>query len=291
MPIQDSILRGVLAPALIAALLLCAGWKPWRSASPDGRWSGSPALGLAFFAAFALLVGPPPLPSATRQVAAQEWLAWVALAGGFALSLEARWGRLALLVRPLFALAVALAVVPQRVRRELDPSALEAWQLALLLALPLSWTSNQLLARRAHGVGFPAALIVAGTALALTVGLSGSAFLAQLAGALTAAVGAFAVLSLLRPAASLAGPGVGAWSGLHVGIAFCAASYSSTRPADALILALTPLAAWASEIPALRRRSPLLRAALPSLAVALPALVVVVRSVLAFDPSPSEYDS
>lgn len=289
MSIQDSFLRGVLAPALVAALVLCAGWRPWRRATPDGRWSGSPALGLTFFAGFALLVGPPPLPSATRQLAAQEWLAFAALAGGLALALEARWAPLRLVLRPLFALSIALAVVPMRVRRELDVSALEAWQVALLLALPVLWTSNQLLERRARGNGFPASLLVAGSALALTAGLSGSALLAQLAGALTAAVGAFLALRLVRRGASLAGPGVGLWSGLHVGLAFCAASYSSTRPADALILALAPLAAWAGELPALRRRPAWVCATASALAVALPASVVVGRAVLAFDPDPLDY--
>lgn len=289
MSVSGLLFSGVLVPAVVAGLVLAAGWAPWRAELPDGRWAGGLALGVAFFAAFALLVGLPPLPFGERRLAAQEWLAWLALVGGAALVAEPHLGRRsAFALRLALAAAACLAVLPPRLRWNWNPAAMELLQPGAVLGLMLVWGSTERLARRAPGASVPAALVVSGTSLAVVLGLTGSALLGQLAGALTAALGAALVLSLWRPGATLHGPGVALWAGLSWGLALCGVFFSYTPTLDAVLVGLAPLLAWTGELAALRGRPAWLIVCARAAAVAIPAGAAVTRAVLAFEPTSYE---
>lgn len=282
----DSLLRGVIGPALVASLILLLGWRPWSARRPDGRWSGSLALGLSFFAAHSLLLARPPLPFGGRTLTAQEWLAWIALGGGVLFLFEPRTGRAALALRIALATALLASVLRAKVRNDWDRTEQELWQLGLCLGLILVWSSTELIARRARGASVPCALLLADAFFAVVAGLTGSVFLAQLGGALCAALGAACVLAWWRPDTTLAGPGIAIWAVTHAGLSMCAFFYSYMPGLDALLLGFAPLLAWVGELPVLRRRPPWQIVLGRMLGVALPAGIALVRAALAFESDP-----
>jgi len=282
-----AIARGVLAPALVAALVLVLAWRPWLSGAraPDGRWSGAPAIGLAFLVGFAATIGPPRLPFAGGALSGQEWLAWIALAAGVPLAVAARPGRAAVL-RGLLTVALVEGVLRAMFVHHWSGAPAILWFAGLALALNLHFWSAEALARRAPGAAMPLSWIVVGTGLALTSGLTGSTALAQLAGAATAALGPALVLAWWRPRFSLAGGAATMVVLVLFGIGLCARFYSSLPRLEASLLLCAPFLAWVAELPPLRSRRPRVRALARALAVLVPVAAAVTSAALAYESDP-----
>lgn len=177
-----------LVPLVVA--FLAAGVLRLALGAGRGPQAASAAAGVGFLVAYLLTLGLPPWPPS----GALQKLAYVAAAGlaiGLLLDLLRAgviWARLL----GVLALVAALAWVFESQVRQADPRAL--LQPALLAAggaLALWRVAGQ----RAQGVAPAVAVIVAALGLAGVALVSASLSIAQLAGALAAAVGGFALWS------------------------------------------------------------------------------------------------
>jgi hypothetical protein len=284
---DQSLVPGVLAPALLAGLLLALGWRPWRSdvpgsrpAAPDGSFLAGLALGSALFLANGLMFGWPALPQAGRALPALERVAWIGLA----------FGALACLERPLCRLTPALWIAAagaalwwllEAFGRASDVGVLGG-ALGSMVALG---GGLHLLARRAPGAWVPLVLLLAGSGSALAIALRVSAKIGQLEGALCAGMGALWVLCLWRPRVVVVGSGLATWVLLHSCLLLLARIYR--LPAlDLGLLAAAPLAAWVAEIGPLRRRAGWIRGGAGLAATGALLGVVLARAWLAYQADP-----
>lgn len=290
-------LAGILLPAVIAGLSLALGWRAWRRDSePSGHAAGAPALALAYLAAHLAVAGPPasPLPGSERTPAGLDWLFWLVALFGLLLTLErpltrrGPWWSLAL--RLVAAALLVGGVLRMTFQREWSGWTEVAWLSGLALLLAVPWTVLEREAREHRGARSALVLWATAASLAIVAVLSGSAKLAQLSGAVAAALGAAVVLAWWRPRVSLAGGGVSLAVLTLFGVGLCAHFYSYTTAADALLVAAGPVMPLAMRLPGLRKlRGGRGTAAALALA-SLPLAVAVLRAVLAYEPDPyAEY--
>jgi len=248
--VLTSAVLGFLVPALVAAAALALGWRGRQPAEGRG-WVAALAVAAGYAAGHAAILGLPPFP----PIDVTHWAFYIALAAGMLCGLP--WpgggtagGRAAL--RAALALAVPLVVLWPRARHawSLPQSAL--WLAGSALAIfALSAALESLVGRRgARGV--PPGLTV-GTALAsATLLASGSALVAQLAGALAAPLGALAVGAWLWPARSALGAAL-PFASLFSTLLLLGFHYVEMPASSALLLALFPLSPWLVELAPLRR--------------------------------------
>lgn len=249
-------------PAVVAGLLLFASWRVWAPDDEGRTGPGGPLLGALAFAGAHLVGhvllrdGPPPAPWADRVLPAQAWLFWIVAAAGILATLEARMrpGTLAVWIPrlPLAVLTVAL-LLRAKLQNTWDGTEGVAWAAGLFLWMVAAWGALGR-AGRHRGPAVPVLMVAAISGLSVAVGLSGSGFLAQLAGATAAGFGAAAVLSLRARRLRLDG---GALSTAFValsGVGLVATFYNELPGASAAAFALVPLALGAAELPALQRR-------------------------------------
>jgi hypothetical protein len=135
----------------------------------------------------------------------------------------------------------------------------------------------------------PLVLLVTGTGLALSAGLTGSARIAQVTGLVCAALGAAWVVAWIRPGLAFGSAQTTYVVALLCALGLNARFYSELPTVDALLLLAAPFSAWAGELPALRERKPALRGAARVVAAAVPVAIAVTRAVLAFDADPYDY--
>lgn len=287
-----ALLFGILVPALVTGigLLLVTLFVTERARERHAVGAAFAAAG--FLAGAAGMFGLPPLPFGDQTLTGDHWLQWTASVGVLILLFDGLRPGLAFVPRALFGAATILGVVQAMLRHHWEGP--EVWTRLATLAglLAVLVTATALLGRRVKGASVPFVLLLAATCLAVTIGLTGSAKLAQLTGIVCSSVGAAWVLTLLRPSFRLGGAGLTWAVSILFGLGLCACFYSELPVLDGLLLCAAPLAPWLAELPPLRDRSPRLRFAARAILCLLPAGFAVTRAALAFDPDPyGDYDS
>ena len=288
-PIQTG-LTGVLLPAVLSGLLLAVGWRVWKrdAEGVDGRWSGSLALAAAFLATYLAIAGAPSgiLPGSDRTPTGLDWL-FVLAAGAavlFAHPDPVLWRRLG--VRLAVSGLTVWLVLKNAFANQLAGDAAIAWFLGLAALLLIVWTAADLRARRRSGASSPLVWWATAATLAGVAGLSGSLKLAQLSGAVAAALGAAVVLAWWRPRLSLAGGGVALASILLFGLGLNAHFFSYTTGLDVLLIAVAPLAPFLRVLPFLNRLEGKKRTLVELALAGIPLAVALARAGLAYEPDP-----
>ncbi|HKE01255.1 MAG TPA: hypothetical protein VKE69_09615, partial [Planctomycetota bacterium] len=191
----QALLFGVALPAAVAGVaLLVAGVTRLR-------FLAAAAVALAFAAAFVEIVGRPSFPPKEST----HWLPWVAAAAVAAALLEPS-PLLGKAVRAIACVAVPVVFLSRLPGSWTEPTRV-VWAAALVGGTAVVWLSLDGLARAAAPSAMLAATWIVAAASAVAIGLSGSAVLGQLAGAVAAALGAALVLCVWKPASAVA-PGV-----------------------------------------------------------------------------------
>lgn len=193
---KSFVLPGVLVPAAAAALAyLAVAWI--RKNESSSRGGASLALAAAFLSAFVAMTGWPRLP----PVGSTEWLFFLVVLAGI-VGLEAGWrgrDRLPWVVRGVLLGFLLATMLQSKLTNAWSPLESALWLVGLFAAgMALAWALDAHLRLDGERGDLRLALVrlalLGGTALVL--GLSGSARLAQLAGAL--ACGVFVVEVLAR---------------------------------------------------------------------------------------------
>jgi hypothetical protein len=285
----DFALRGLLAPALFAGVLLLLAWVSRDSAEQASRgWLGALALGGAYLIGQAAISGLPPFP----PIQADDRLFWVvasavALAAVDGLLGDRRVPRLVL--RAAFSCFVVWYLLARLLQRRELPEVV-TWVAGLGAALFLGWSALAAWASRRAGASVPLVLWFTTSALSVALLLSHTAKYAQMAGTLAACLGAAVVVAWLRPSFALGGGAASIVAVLHA--SFCIAGVwlaATPLPTEsALLLAVAPFLAAAAEVGPLSKLSPSKAAAARLALVGLflaPALFVAWIEA----PAPSGY--
>ncbi len=241
MPVRTALL-GIVPPMLIACAVLVAGWRPWRStlgkAASSAHWASAGALALAYVGADTLVANrwpgfPPSEP--------HRWLPYIAVVAAAAVALfparvvrsiggPGRW--------PMYALgAVAFAVLlwPGLLSAETRIASVLWLAFSTICAAGIQYAiasagrSNDpggaslppAPPSRAAGIRVPLTLLIAATGASLAFLQAHSAFLAQMAGAIAAAMGVFLLLAIWRPGLDLARGVSPVYALLIVGLVLC----------------------------------------------------------------------
>jgi hypothetical protein len=244
--ITRSLLLSIALPALIAGGVLYLAARAWRrDATPGGAWSTAPALGLAFVAGYAAIVGWPPFP----PVEATQRLVYEMLVASFVLAVIVwRPGNSILtgVVRALFSFALPWLLLRSNIEYRWSTAQDVMWVAGLGAATFLYGLALDATSRRNEGVVAPLGWFVAWTGLAIVLVLSASALLAQIAAACAAALGAVCVVGLLQPRLSLAPGGTAILSWVWAGLSINAAFYAEGSPYALVLLALAGLGGLAT---------------------------------------------
>ena len=149
------------------------------------------------------------------------------------------------------------------------------------------WYCLNALLERARGPSSPICLIITFGGVALVLGMSGSALLGQLGGAVAAALGAAALLAFWRPSFGLGRGATPVLVTLLAGLLLNGYFYAGLMLPCAALLALSPLAAWVGELEGIRTMTKF-RAGLIQVAVALffvlPAVLLALGEFMAAEP-------
>lgn len=191
----DIFLAGTLVPAVVALVLLAVAHRlhQWAWYAPEG-WGGV-ALGAGFAFAYVATQGTPAFP----PVEAKHWIVYYAVAAALVglVPVPKAYARFKpALYLALFAGTVG-GILSTRVANEWDRWQSAAW-IMLSAAMPMI-AAGLIDAKREITNAYVTIgqFLVAGTLLALLLLFSNSIVLAQLAGALTAACGAWVLIILL----------------------------------------------------------------------------------------------
>ena len=255
----DFALRGLLAPAVFAGVLLLLAWVSRDSAEQASRgWLGALALGGAYlFGQAAAISGLPPFP----PIQADDRLFWiiasaVALAGVESLLSERRLPRMVL--RAAFSCFVVWYLLARLLERKPTADAVTL-VVALGAALFVGWSALAAWASRRPGASVPLVLWFTTSAVSVALLLSHTAKYAQMAGTLASCLGAAVVVAWLRPSFALGAGAASIVAVLHA--SFCIAgvwlAYTPLPTESALLLAAAPFLAAAAEIGPLARLSPM----------------------------------
>jgi len=226
----EALLLGVALPGLVglAAALACARGH-------DGRIALPLAVGFGVFAALVALVGWPAMP----PVQATERIGWFSCAVAF-LTIGNRVAAPSArgVVRCLPPLLGAASVLG--VQRLAHPDAIVLSGLGAAAATFVLRAGVERVARDREGPSGPFVLAATATAVAVALALTGSALLAQLAGAVAAAIGFAAVLTWMRPHRRLSENGASVGAAILGALGFAGVLYGETPVATALLLAVAP---------------------------------------------------
>ncbi len=249
-------LLAVLVPAALSAAILLAAWRPWkrRGRLPDGRWSGGIALAAAYAAGHAVIAGVPPFP----PVDVTNWPFYFGI-GAAALGVAGAWRRGGVArqgVRGAAALLVAWLLLRPLAAGGWPAAETLLWISGIAGVLLGVWASTAALAERSSGSGVGLALFIVAAGTGAVLYFSGTASLAQDAGALASGLFVCFLIGLGCPRFSLARGGAAVAAVLLVSLWTCGYFYTEDMPAaSAAGLAAAVIVAWIGRWPALRRRS------------------------------------
>lgn len=243
----NEVIIPIVGPAFLAGILWLLAWRPWRTpleetVQPSTAQSASLALalGAGLFLGYLKLAGWPPMMPKT----ATHWLSilavdWALLGYGVALLHDRRPQRLAYV---LILAAITGGLQSIVLLKYSWGVSLGIFWIGLFAALAAG--GSELLshaARRRPGAGVPLALFLAALGLFVSILLSYSAFLGQLAAMLTSMMAAAIVVSLIAVRFSLAGPGVTVFYVFYLSLIGHGYFYSTVPVWTALLLVVAPL--------------------------------------------------
>jgi len=205
------VLLGMVLPFVISGGLFLSLGRSWKGRpagdSAKGGWAAAVALAVGYGVGQAGVSGRFPLPPRERY----EWLMYLGAAGCVVAALDRAgrvWRWLLWLGRAFLALVFLWILTRPYIRNKWGVGEASAWLAGLGMALLVTWGSMEAVYRKSVAPGlpqawpdrmFPWALVLAGGGGAVVLGLSGSFKFALLAGALTAALAAQAVVVWLWP--------------------------------------------------------------------------------------------
>lgn len=235
------------AMAIAGAVLLVAWWpranRTSASTRPGGKgWAGALAFGLAFTAAFAIIVGGMPrFPPPERW----QWLlpmigaaTGFGVLAGFAERLAtARWIIGVLSAAVVGYLFHPLASITQPM----------AFRMAVAAAVLIIWIGMEGTARRHRGFTTPLLLSITFTGMSIVILQGHNANISLLAASVSAALGVACVLALLLPPLTLAGGATHVLAALLATIAATAWMYGIGEKISLSLLAATPLIVRSAE--------------------------------------------
>lgn len=238
----------ILLPAVLAGLCLLVAWRMWRrrNLAKDGHWGGAAAIALGYFSGHLALVSWPAFPPAK----AVDWLAYLAIVAGFTGIAQRYWAKRWYSAWPVRLLLSALfAVLILRGYLEHTWARTEGilWIAGLVLAMSALWDTLERLASKRTGASLPLSLCMLCACAAGALGMSGSALLGQLMGALAAACGAAVVLAWWAPGLSLKSGTMAAFVPIYSGLLIQAYFYSELPVLSAVLLYAAPYVLWYGE--------------------------------------------
>jgi hypothetical protein len=193
-------LFGVLLPALIAAGVLVAAWRPWQESSGNRvRWAPPLALGLAYAAAHIGLGGK---PETMPYIAAGITLVGLAEAA-FPDQRPLHW-----IVRAAAIPVLLWLVAGFMFENSWSTTQAILWSGGLAVAVAAMIGSFDTILERHQGILGPVVLTIFGTGASLVLALNNTARIGQLIGGLTAAAAASAAVSWWRDEAYVSRGGV-----------------------------------------------------------------------------------
>ncbi len=283
MLIIEQVLLGVLMPAVVAGVLLALAWKPWTDGTKGvfgGFWGGAVAIGVAYLAAHLGLVGLPDLV----PTEALDWMPYMALLAVLVGVIEGRtysskWLRW--LLRAAASFATLYFVLGFMVENYWEGTSAFIWLGTLtLLTLEIISVFDRL-ADRYPGALVPVAMMLTAAVGALVVGLTGSARVAQLLGALAAAGGAALVVAWWHGALRVSRGAATVFTVIFAGL--LAFGYMSTADVPGwselldhrhslavLLVALAPMLLWGVDTKAVSSMDSWKRVLVGALLVTLP---------------------
>lgn len=246
MPSLGDLFASVLVPALVCGTLLALIWASRTSTAGESlarRHLAALAVAAGVLAGYHAIAGLPVLPSASRRLAAIQWMPWLVIAA-LVVSLAQTQPAVRRIPAWIFGAIVCVLVVALSFLGQI--AAREKWlafaQMAAVLFL--AWRSLDALARREPGPAIPVVLWVVVTATSVAALVSHSAKIAQLSGALAACLGACIVVALWNRFLSAAG-GVVAIAMTVLGVAWLnAVHFSDLAPGAALCLIAAAFTPW-----------------------------------------------
>ncbi len=270
------ILVGIVLPVIVCAATLIGAWGPWRPETPRRLWPGAVALGLAFVPAFLAVDRWPGLPPHVTW----HWIAWlvpVAMIAGVVDALI-RWPT------PLRLLgAVALAAMCGRALVGDWVDYPWPWRGVTAAVIAAVAVSVNVATDRRPGAAVPLSLCVAAVGASVVLIGSGSAKLAQLAGALAACLGVAVVLAWWRPTVSLSRGGTAVVSVLLPGLVLSGyfSSFSEIPPWVYVLAAVAPAFTWPAALIRLEGLRDWQATAIRVAAAALPVAITVAVAAMA----------
>jgi len=270
----EQVLKSVAVPAIVAAAILIAGWRPWRrlrglDAHERGQWSTATAFALAFLVSFVSRKWPSwsaeggaglmqASIDALRPASRRDWIVYLALAAGGIGLLAALVRRPAWLIGaigPLTAAATWLLIRPIA-----NPTYALGGGAALCGITLLLWFLLEPLARRRAGPSLPLAMVPLFAAISGIIALTGGVGMsvAMTAGAMAAVCGMAAIIAWLNPRFTFARGATPLLAAVPAAIGWLQAWYAPGTTAwyvFTLPLAAIPLL-WLGELPVVTRRPP-----------------------------------
>lgn len=277
-----ALIFGVLVPAVVAGAVLLFWARGKGEERPARTFIGALAFGIGYLVAYRFIYGLPNMPGANVQLTPHEWLAWFVL-GAILLAPVRDVASLARWSNPLYVALFAVLTFRFPLANVLasDFAGL-AIRFGLTLVMYMAWNASDKLAERLRGPALPTAWMVAGTGIALSALFARTALMAQLAGALTACLGAAAVVGWIDRGARFPSGAVAiAWI-VFAGVLVTAGIYDLEKTAIALLV-VALLAPWLATRKTLERR-PLAQTLLACAAAAVPTAIAL---WIAYRPDPA----
>jgi hypothetical protein len=288
----DHLLNGVLLPALVAAAILCAGWRPWRKRDRvrTGHWSAAIAMAVAGAMSFVSRAWPlwtDPDAGPTHSLAE-------AVRGSMILlTPSARIDRIVLLILATGGIGLAASLVKRPAARAIGTAGLLALAMGLIIRPPdhpafttfgvlglcatavTLWAMTEPLAALRAGASLPLSFLVLLGGVSWFMAINDLLMLALVCAAIGASAGMAAIVAGLNPTFSLARGGTPVLiATLAVTMWLGAWYHQGDAPRIAFVLPLAgPALLWFGELPLVARRRPwvglLVRPALAGIPVAI----------------------
>ncbi|MEZ6130391.1 MAG: hypothetical protein R3C59_17035 [Planctomycetaceae bacterium] len=292
-------LKSMTAAAIVSAVVMMAMVAAGRAA--QNAWRNSAcviAVGTGLAIAFRVQSMWPTWP----PVSALDRLVLIVLP--IVLSLELLAGFRAITDRTAWSLRIVLAVVTPRILLHgsvyLDGSDVN-WTMARIgvamaisaVLLVLTWRLLVLLSLRSEGPSIPFALAITllcgGASIMLAGYIKGGAAAFPFAATLSGVAVTLSISRWRRPTVDGGNTGCGGTALIGIGLVtlfsllFIGRFFGRLSTVDGLVLLLTPLLCWVSELTVLKRQRPWMVGTMRLLVVAVPLTVVVVNARLDFD--------
>ncbi|PKN56676.1 MAG: hypothetical protein CVU56_14970 [Deltaproteobacteria bacterium HGW-Deltaproteobacteria-14] len=262
-----ALIDGVLAPVLVAAVVVLAIRRPWRSGRADTRgWGVGIALAAAYGIGFALVLGWPALPP-VDVTHATPWLAIVAAAIA---ALPARAAALRRAAVGILGLLTGALLVSPLLDHGLGgaSAALHVFLVGATFVLVDGGLERALTGLEPRAGALAVTTLTGGGAVAVL--LSDVASLAQVTGGLAAGLGALFALGLWRPAAADVTRATPVVAAVLASTLWSAVLYANGRYEVVALLAASPLVLWRVGPAVARTRRAIVALAIPTLVILLP---------------------